>query len=122
MCVIDTSATICEVGGGDIDIDFQLRNEFGGTYSAEGCKAQFVIADWLYRSPILFSCDGILKTDKNGAFSIISVHIPGAITADMCGAYVYQIGIRDDVGNLEPPIQGKMIISMSADADFAKGG
>ena len=122
MCLIDAAAVIREVGGGDIKIDFQLRNEFGSAFSAQGCSARMAIADWLYRDTNIHSYNGSIVKDENGIYSIASFNIPGTDTVNLRGAYVYQVSIRDILGNLEPPFQGKLIISQSADISFAQGG
>lgn len=121
MCKLDNVPDIFEVAGGDIDIDFRLRNELGGFFSAEGCTIRLAIADWLYRYETLFTYDAEIKEDSNGILSIASVHIPGTDTVNMCGAYVYQISMRDSHGHLEPPVQGKLVISQSADPAFITG-
>ena len=121
MCRFESVPDIYEVAGGDIDIDFQLRNELGGIFSAEGCTIRLAIADWLYRSPTLLKYTAEIKKDSNGIYSIASVYIPGADTVDLNGAYVYQVSMRDAYGHLEPPVQGKMVISKSADPEFVTG-
>lgn len=123
MCKLDNVPTIIEVGGGDINIDFDLKNQYNGTaYNAEGCTARFSVADYLYRDAALLNYEATLKSDENGILSVASVRIPASDTVDMTGAYIYQVSIKDASGNVEPPIQGKIIFARNIAADFVTGG
>ena len=122
MCKLDPVPKIVEVGGGDIDIDFQLKNDDGSAFSAEGCVIRLSISDWLYRSATLLVYEATLSADSNGIMSVASFHIPGYDTADMSGAYVYQISIKDYLGNYESPIQGKLVLLKNNNPDNIIGG
>lgn len=122
MCKLDPVPKIVEVGGGDIDIDFQLKNDDGSAFSAEGCVIRLSISDWLYRSAALLVYEATLSADSNGIMSVASFHIPGYDTADMSGAYVYQISIKDYLGNYESPIQGKLVLLKNNNPDNTIGG
>lgn len=122
MCKLDPVPKIVEVGGGDIDIDFQLKNDDGSAFSAEGCVIRLSISDWLYRSATLLVYEATLSADSNGIMSVASFHVPGYDTADMSGAYVYQISIKDYLGNYESPIQGKLVLLKNNNPDNIIGG
>lgn len=123
MCKLDSTSAIIEVGGGDIDIDFDLKNQYNSTaYNAEGCTARFSIADYLYRDTALLNYEATLKSDENGILSVASVRIPASDTVNMAGAYIYQVSIKDASGKVEPPVQGKIIFTRNIAADFVTGG
>lgn len=123
MCKQDTAPTIYEVGGGDITIEFDLTNRHdGSTYNADGCTAELAIADYIYRASTLHTYEATLKADSNGVLSVASFVVPASDSVNLSGAYVYQVSIKDASGNIEPPIQGKMVICPSINADFVNGG
>lgn len=118
-----SAPTIYEVGGGDITIDFDLKNYHNGSaYNAENCTAQLAISDYLYRTTPLLKYEAAIKADLNGVLSVASFVIPASDSVKLSGAYIYQVSIKDASGNFESPMQGKMVICPGINADFVNGG
>jgi len=107
------------VGGETQELRFNLVNENGEAFDADGATVDFSICNYSNKvgEPIL-SYTPTLLADSHGVVSIVRVKIPKADTARLAGKFIYQITIVDLIGDSEIPKQGIMNITRNIHQDF----
>ena len=107
------------VGGETQKLRFNLVNEGGNPFNADGATIDFSICSYSNKigEPIL-SYTPTLLSDEHGVLSIILVTIPKEDTAKLAGKFIYQITIIDLRGDSEVPNQGIMNITRNINQDF----
>lgn len=103
------------VGGGVFRVDFQMKDEDGYSFDANGFTASFCISP--RRGGKVYYGEAELCGDEYGTLSELRISLPASITKGLCGEYVYQLSLTDEDGGAWEPMQGRMRVAPFISSD-----
>ena len=107
------------VGGETRKRTFTLyHDECGPTYNIPGATAEVAVVDFVNPHGELKLCkEASVSVDENGHYCEVTVDLTPADTLDLQGKYIYQLTIKDALGNIAAP-KGLMYITANIDKTF----
>lgn len=108
------------VGGETRKRTFTLHHDEGGPiYNIPGAIAEMAVVDFVnpHGEP-RFRKPASVSADANGNYCEITVDLASVDTLNLQGKYIYQLTIRDALGNIAAP-KGLMYIAPNINKSFA---
>jgi len=107
------------VGGETQKRTFTLYHTEGGpTYDIPGATAEVAVVDFVNQNSQLKLCKEVsITVDKNGRYCEVLIDLQPSDTLNLHGKYIYQLTIKDVLGNVAAP-KGIMYITENIDKAF----
>lgn len=107
------------VGGESRQIYFQIYTRTNKYYDASGCEIEFSIINYSNKNgePEVIK-KATIKNNLAGAPCIAEVDLLPEDTVHLYGRYIYQLSIRDEIGEVEIPGQGIIMIHRNIHQSF----
>lgn len=107
------------VGGESREIYFRIYTRDGKEYNTTDCEIKFSIINYSNKNgdPEVVK-DTIVSNSASGMPCIVKVELQPEDTVYLYGKYIYQLSIRDMVGEVEIPGQGVIMINRNIHQGF----
>lgn len=100
---------------------WRLYRESGDSYTANGCTGTFSLIDYSDKdSDPIFTKDLEFASEQDDPSNIARLTLDPEDTLYLDGKYIYQISIRDTVGNVDIPNKGIFYISNNIHKSFVE--
>lgn len=110
------------VGGCTADFEFNLKNESGNPYNAEGFKAYLTVAP-RRKKEVCFSLECSLGENDDGAMSVLKTEISPQETLSLEGEFIYQLTLINSITKkVMPHLQGRMFIGRNINPELVLEG
>lgn len=110
------------IGGFSEDMIFNLKNEHGVPFDANGLEVDFSIISYADKlgTPVI-SKYATLVDDGTGAFTILKINFTPNESVDLYGKYIYQITFKNSTNkSVKMPLQGVLTVYRNINPSFVR--